>query len=141
MENSKRVDTAKTVISDIKTYNLLIKNENYKERLLEAYEYTKERGFTTYEEFSTAKDNKVGAFTYNEITVFDRLADEEYKNVIATAPFKMDELIERNAKDPQYGDKLASWGTLGKTPFRENLIKKGYIIEGLTAEERAKHFR
>ena len=139
MDNS-RAEQAKTVISDIRTYNILTRNKNYKERLFEAYEYIKERDFDTYEKFSTATDNKVGAFTYTEITIFDRLEDKEYRDVIATAPFLMDDITKKAIDNPQYGDTLASWGTLGSTPFRQKLIDRGDIIHGLTDQEVQRKF-
>ncbi len=140
MEKSNQAEQAKTVISDIRTYNILTKNENYKERLYEAYEYIKERGFDTYEKFSTATDNKVGAFTYTEITIFDRLKNDEYRETIANAPFIIDTLTQKAIDNPQYGDTLASWGTLGETPFRQKLIDSGDIIHGLTESEIQRKF-
>jgi hypothetical protein len=131
----------KTVIKDIRTYHIMMSNQNYYDRLLEAYNDIKNAGIKNLAEF-TSKYNRVpvGAFTYYEITIFDRIKDEEYKRAIESAWFAIQNHSREYVEDPVIGDRLASWGRLGNTPFREELISKGYILEGLTEEEANKHF-
>lgn len=128
----------KTVQRDIKIYTLIKMNENYKSRLKEAYDYIKNVGVESSEDFTTREGLKVGAFTYDEITIFDRIKDEEYLKFLEDVLYALKEGIEYS-KNEKLGDELASWGTLGDTPYREDLIKKGMIIEGLTSDERKKH--
>ena len=47
--------TVKQVISDIRTYSIMSKNENYKARLFEAYEYLKRENVNSLEEFKKEK--------------------------------------------------------------------------------------
>lgn len=132
---------AKLVIKDIRTYSILSRNENYKERLREAYDYTKSIGVTSVEEFTTRQDIKVGAFEYDEITIFDRIVDPEYTKLLASALFNINNSREAYIDNPRIGDELASWGTLGYTPYREQLILSGCITVGLTEEEKNRHYK
>ena len=127
------LNDVKTVVSDIRTAYILSKNNNYKERLYEAYEYLKQENVESLEDFESRKGLKIGAFTYYEVTIFDRLKDEEYKKIITNAFHNVNNIECVN--NPSYGDDLASWGTLGYTPKRDYLIKEGYITHGLTEEE------
>ncbi len=131
----------KTVIKDIRTYHIMMSNQNYYDRLLEAYNAIRFAGISSLEEF-TSKDNvvPVGAFTYYEITIFDRIKDEEYKRALESAWYEIQSRTQEYIDDPEIGDRLASWGKLGNTPFRDDLISKGYIVEGLTPEETERHF-
>ena len=54
------------------------KNDNYKNRLEEAYNYLKEVGVTSLEDFLNRKGLKDAAFTYDEITIFDRINDKKF---------------------------------------------------------------
>ena len=135
MEN---INFAKQVIKDIRTFYIMSANENYKDRLFEAYEYLKSEGVQSLEDFQTRKGLKVGAFEYTEITIFDRIKDEEYKNVLRDGFYSLTSGLDEIVNDKTYGDQLASWGTLGNTPYREQMINAGVIIEGLTPEEKAK---
>ncbi|MBR5662520.1 MAG: hypothetical protein IKX00_02570 [Bacilli bacterium] len=135
MENK---EFAKQLIKDIRTFYIMTRNDNYKDRLLEAYKYLKEVGVTSLEDFKTRKGLKIGAFEYDEITIFDRIQDEEYKNIISNGYYEISS-IEDIVNDKTYGDQLASWGTLGYTPYREKMINDGVIIEGLTPEEKQRH--
>lgn len=135
MEN---INFAKQVIKDIRTFYIMSANENYKDRLFEAYEYLKSEGVQSLEDFKTRKGLKVGAFEYTEITIFDRIKDEEYKEVLRDGFYSLTSGLDDIVNDKTYGDQLASWGTLGKTPYREQMINAGVIIEGLTPEEKAK---
>jgi len=130
----------KTFISDIRTYRIMSGNENYAERLKEAYLELKRLNVNDFEDFSTREDLKVGAFTYQEITVFDRIGSKEYQEVLNDAWFDIHNQTEEYRNNPNIGDQLASWGTLGKTPYREQLIEDGHIIIGLTQEESDQHF-
>ena len=62
----------------IKTRN----NQNYADRLFEAYKYIKKEKLNTYQKFITSDNNIVGLFSYYEITIFDRLKDSEYCELI-----------------------------------------------------------
>ena len=135
------MEKVKQIISDIRTYTIMTQNENYYERLLEAYQYIQKMGLDNLEKFKTAKDNQVGAFTFDEITIFERLKNNQYKEIIASALFDINNSLEESINNSHLGDDLASWGTLGYTPKREELIQKGNIIEGLTKEETSKHYR
>ena len=123
-----------TILEDMKTYFLMSNNENYKARLREAYDYIKAEGITTVEEFTARKGLKVGAFTYGEITIFDRLQDKTYESFLYDA-IKIKDRYTEYAENPTYGDQLASWGTLGSTPYREQMIASVPLVEGLTPEE------
>ena len=135
------LENARTVINDARTAYILRNNQNFRERLLEAYNYIKAQGVNTLEEFTTRRDLKVGAFTYDQITIFDRLKDEAYKEFIINAFDYVTNMTVEISKDPFFGDKLASWGTLGNTPYRQEMINRGDIVEGLTDEERSNLLR
>ena len=127
------------ILEDMKTYFLMNNNENYKARLREAYDYVKAQGITTVEDFTSRQGLSVGAFTYGEITIFDRLQDNEYQAFLYEA-ISTKEKYKEYAGDSTYGDQLASWGKLGNTPFREQMIKDGTIVEGLTPDEQRRHW-
>ena len=131
----------KVVIKDIRTYAIMSQNQNYYDRLLEAYNAIKEAGINTLEQFMS-KENTVplGAFTYYEITIFDRIKDEDYKRSISDAWHEINNHTEEYINDENIGDRLASWGRLGNTPYRDEMIADGLITVGLTEEESAKHF-
>ena len=125
------------ILKDAITYVKLSKNANYKERLLEAYQLLKENNIDTKEKFETSNLG-IGAFTYSEITIFDRLNDEEYSRALAACYM---ELRSTENMSHDYGDMLASYGTVGKTPYRDLLIMKGHITTGLTEEEKNKYYK
>ena len=127
-------------IQDVKTYNVMIRNENYKARLVEAYNYLRQEGIRSLEDFNSRDDLLVGAFTYEEMTIFDRLGDGEYAKKLITAYDVITEQTQAYIKNPNIGDELASWGRLGETPNRENLISQGFILEGLTEDGAKRHF-
>ena len=128
-------------IQDVKTYNVMIRNDNYRARLLEAYNYLKNEGVRSLEDFNNRDGLLVGAFTYDEITIFDRIGDPEYSKKLIGAYDTITVGVASYVNNPNIGDELASWGKLGETPKREEYIEKGYIIEGLTEEEAARHFK
>ena len=116
-----------TFVSDIKTCMIISSNQNYSERLKEAYDHIKDIGIKDYDDFKSREDVLVGAFTYNEITVFDRLKDENYKELLREAVVKLDRHnIQDLIDNKTLGDERASWGRLGYIPFRERYIAKGY---------------
>lgn len=121
------MDKKELILRDAITYIKIIKNSNYKERLLEAYHLLKDNGIKSYDQF---KNNKlgIGAFTYTEITIFDRLNDENYMSLLASFAIEIDG-IENLPKD--YGDVIASYGTVGRTPYRDEYIEKGFIVAEL----------
>ena len=133
--------TVKQVISDIRTYSIMSKNENYKARLFEAYEYLKRENVSSLEEFKKREDLLVGAFTYDEITIFDRIKNPDYLKEISSAIFNINNHREEYINNPNIGDELASFGKLGYTPKRDKLINEGFIVEGLSSEEAARHFK
>lgn len=133
--------TVKQVISDIRTYSILSRNENYKTRLYEAYEYLKKENVNSLEEFRKRDDLLIGAFTYDEITIFDRIKDQNYLKEISSAIFNINNNREEYINNPNIGDDLASFGRLGYTPKRDKLINEGFIVEGLSSEETARHFK
>lgn len=119
----------------------MYQNQNYYDRLLEAYNAIKEAGINTLEQFMT-KENifPLEAFTYYEITIFDRIKDEEYKRSINDAWFEINNHTQEYINDKYIDNRLASWGKLGNTPYRDEMILKGLITVGLTEEESAKYF-
>ena len=125
----------KVIISDIRTFQLMSNNKNYLDRLYEAYRYIKKEKITTEEKFEYVEERLVGAFTYQEITIFDRLKNEEYKKILEDSWKTIHHGIEMCIEDKEYGDFLASHGRLGYTPKREELIKNGIYVYGLTEEE------
>lgn len=130
-----------TIISDIRTFNILKNNDNYRERLHEAYTYLKSEGINSLEDFLSRKGLLIGAFTYDEITIFDRIKDESYYHSLETSLGTINNQMNEYVNDPHIGDRLASFGKLGKTPYREELIRNGYVVDGLTKEEANKHYR
>lgn len=72
------LEFAEIVVSDIRSFYIMDKNDNYKNRLKEAYNYLKEVGVTSLEDFLNRKGLKDGAFTYDEITIFDRINDKKF---------------------------------------------------------------
>lgn len=127
----------KVLLEDIKTYIKITNNQNYKERLLEAYNLLNENSIENFEEFNDSKLG-IGAFTYNEITIFDRLKDEKYNSILSSYVLELSSLSNL-PKD--LGDRLASWGTIGNTPYRDTYIKEGFLTTGLTEEEKNKYYR
>ena len=113
---------------------------NYYERLNEAYLEIKRLNIKDYSDFSTREDLKIGAFTYSEITIFDRIRSSEYEKMLVEAWGELHNHTEEYRNQPDIGDRLASWGTLGSTPYRQDLIDEGYIVNGLTKEEANRHF-
>ena len=126
-------ELCRVILEDMKTYFLISTNENYKTRLKEAYDYVKNLG-------DIEKAGKmIGAFTEGELTIFDRIQDESYKKFLQDA-LSTKERYQEAASNKQYGDQLASWGKLGETPFRKQMINNGDIVEGLKPEEQQRHF-
>ena len=74
------------------------------------YQYIKKEKMNTKEKFATAEENLVGLFTYEEITIFDRLKNEEYKNLIKDSWQNIHKDIDRYIENPTIGDELASYG-------------------------------
>ena len=132
--------TQEQINYDKVTYYGIMHNENYASRLKEAYSYLKFLGINTLEEFTTREGLNVGAFTYDEITIFDRIKNEEYCKVLAGPIDENDYRFLQIKDNPNLGDQLASWGTLGKTPNREDLINRGFVVDGMTANEQKRHF-
>ena len=124
------------VISDIKTYQIMSNNQNYADRLFEAYKYIKKEKLNTKEKFITSDKNIVGLFSYYEITIFDRLRNKEYCELIKNSWFELHHDIEPNINNPNLGDELASYGRLGYTPRRNEYIEKGFVVNSLTEEEK-----
>lgn len=129
----------KSIIKDIKIYRLM-QNDNYRKRLKEAYDYIKSINIRDYNDFITRENLLVGAFGYDEITIFDRMRDEDYAHLLADSSFELYNMIY-DINNPTLGDDLASWGKLGYTPKRDELIAKGDIVYGLTSEEQGRHYR
>ena len=131
-----------TVVRDVETYSVMSQNENYSERLKEAYDYIKSVGIKDVEDFKTREGLLVGAFSWDEITIFDRLQNPEYMEAIRHGSISMtSKSFQDKINNPTLGDDLASWGKLGNTPKRDELIQKGVIVEGLTPEEHMRHGR
>jgi hypothetical protein len=107
-------DIMKNLISDVRTAYLVNNNENFRNRLFEAYQIVKSRGITTYEEFENA-DTGIGAFTFSEIMFFDRITDTQYKEMVDKAFFDINNSTLEYAKNPQIGDQLAKWGSIGNS--------------------------
>ena len=124
------------IISDIRTFRIMSNNKNYLDRLYEAYQYIKKEKLNTEEKFNSKEDILVGLFTYEEITIFDRLKNEEYKKIISESWNTIHEKLEIIIEDKEYGDNLASHGRVGFTPKREELIRKGVFVNALTEEEK-----
>ena len=124
------------VISDIKTYQIMSNNQNYADRLFEAYKYIKKEKLNTYQKFITSDNNIVGLFSYYEITIFDRLKDSEYCELIKGSWGELHRYMEQNIKNQNLGDELASYGRLGYTPKRREYIEKGLIVNCLTDDEK-----
>ena len=124
------------VISDIKTYQIMSNNQNYTDRLFEAYKYIKKEKLNTYQKFITSDNNIVGLFSYYEITIFDRLKNPEYYKLIKNSWRVLHHDIEQNIKNPNLGDELASYGRLGYTPKRKEYIEQGFAVNCLTDEEK-----
>ena len=128
------------LVADLWTYYGIQRNQNYSDELRDAYDEVKENGITSLEEFLKAKHLKIGRFGYDEITIFDRLEEDEYLKLLSDAISDFSNRVKAYNTKPDYGDELASWGTLGNTPKRAELIKQGYITNGLTDEEQKRHF-
>lgn len=107
------------ILSDAVTYIKIRKNENYKERLLDCYYTLKKSNINAQEEFEKSNLD-LGAFTYEEITIFDRLKDENYSRALASYYIEIGSTYDL-PKD--YGDRLASWGKVKSTPHKEKYIK------------------
>ncbi|MBQ6497207.1 MAG: hypothetical protein IJI58_00635 [Bacilli bacterium] len=132
---------AKTVVNDIRTYQIMEQNKNYYDRLYEAYLHIKEMGVESLEDFLTRKGLSIGAFNYYEVTIFDRITDKEYLEVLKHAMFTINACLDDYIKNPTIGDDLASWGKLGYTPKRDELIRSGDLVYGLTEEEKKRHHK
>ena len=98
------------VISDIKTYYIMSNNQNYMDRLFEAYEYIKKEKINTYQKFITSDNFIVGLFDYYEITIFDRLKNEEYKQLIKDSWKTIHKDTNTYIENPTIGDELANYG-------------------------------
>ena len=113
--NNEEAANANMLISDIRLAKILKENQNYNERLYEAYLRLKEMGIKSKKEFiSRRQETGIGQFLYEEITFYDRIEDVQYKNIVFGGWDKIHDLTEAfiNAKD--LGDRLAEYGTLGK---------------------------
>lgn len=115
-------------------------NENYNNRLHEAYLKLKSNNVNSYELF-LEKNFGIGAFTYYELTFFDKINNPEYKSTVMNCMFDIFEGKKAAEAKVDYGDRLASWGTIGNTPYRQAMIDRGDIVEGLTPEETTRHYR
>ncbi len=135
------IEFAKTIVNDIRTYQIMEQNQNYRDRLYEAYLHIKDMGVETLDDFRTRKGLLLGAFNYYEVTIFDRITDKDYLEVISNAMFTINNCLKDYIENPTIGDSLASWGKLGYTPKRDELISRGDIVYGLTEEEKIRHHK
>lgn len=103
------------ILKDAITYAKMNKDDNYKERLLEAYYVLRKKHIKNLEEFQNT-DTGIGAFNYEEITIFDRLVNEDYSRALASFYIELKGL-ENMPKN--FGDLLASYGTIGKIQKRK----------------------
>lgn len=115
----------KSLLKDIKTYIMITCNNNYKERLLEAYYWIKENNICDLNSFLN-NNIDIGSFDYEEITIFDRLKDESYNALLCSFYLEL-KSIQNLSND--YGDMVASFGIIGKTPYRDEYVKNGLIID------------
>ena len=98
------------VISDIKTYHIMTNNQNYMDRLFEAYKYLKKEKINTHQKFILSENFIVGVFDYYEITIFDRIKNEEYKTLIKDSWEFIHKDTDRYIENSTIGDELASYG-------------------------------
>lgn len=125
----------KDFVKDIETQIKVNNNSNYKERLLESYQVIK---YDLKDKETFEKSNvKIGAYTYQELTFFERMNNEKYAQLITSSAWDMISAYKTSISTPDLGDKLSSFGNIGKTPYREEYIKNGYIIE----EDNNKHIK
>ena len=107
---------ANQLIKDIRLAKIVNENENYNARLYEAYLRVKELNITSKEEFlARKKESGIGTFYFEEIMYYDRIQDYDYKKLVTTGWDTIHDLTEAIIKAPDIGDRLASYGTLGKT--------------------------
>ena len=107
---------ANQLIRDIRLAKIVKENENYNARLYEAYLRVKELNINTKDEFTARKkESGIGTFSFEEIMFYDRILDLDYKKLVTTGWDTIHDLTEAIIKTPDIGDRLASYGTLGKT--------------------------
>jgi len=115
---------ASTILSDLKTHMMVSANENYYQRLKEAYEVVKASGVRTYEEFRVAKLG-IGAFSYTDILYFERIDNNpDYFDLLSNAAIDMKTWIPAAENNPLYGDDCAKWAN-GIPQSHEDSRKQG----------------
>ena len=117
----------KDFVKDIETQIKISNNPNYKERLLETYQVIK-FDLKDVETFKKS-DVKIGAYTYQELTFLERMNNEKYAQLITSSALEMVSAYKTSIGTPDLGDKLSSFGNIGNTPYREEYIKNGYIVD------------
>lgn len=100
----------KIVIIDIRTYRIMSSNRNYEERLFEAYKYIKKEKLNNKIDYTLHSEQaKTGTFTYEEISIFDRLRNKEYKELIETSWEMIHDQIELYVNDQEIGDRIIGY--------------------------------
>ena len=94
------------MVQDIKTYQVLLHNDNYRKRLFEIYGYLKKEGINSLEEFESRNDISIGGFTYNEVSIFDRIVDINYAHKLSRAYYMITAGVESYINNPNIGDQL-----------------------------------
>ena len=100
----------KIVIIDIRTYRIMSSNWNYEERLFEVYKYIKkEKIHNQLDYILYSEQTKTGNFSYEEITIFDRLKNKEYKELIENSWEMIHNQIELYINDQEIGDRIIGY--------------------------------
>lgn len=109
------IDNYKLFLSDIRTARIVSNNDNFNERLYEAYLRIKELDIKTKKEYiSRKKEAGIGSFAYEEITFYERILDSNYKKLVFSSWDTIHDLTDKMIEAKDIGDRLASTGTLGK---------------------------
>lgn len=97
------IELLKTYNNDLIIFDRVNRSEPYKESLMLHAIDLKRSGIHTYEEFTQRTDFDAGVFTYQELTYFDRMKDEQYSELISEMYNTMVQTLKtKYSKD--YGD-------------------------------------
>lgn len=96
---------ANIVLSDLKTFKIILMNQNYGTKLRDMYKYYKSFKINSYEDFCKVS-YKFGGFTYDEVTIFDRITNSKYRNLLSTTLYQLDNEVMEYVNNPKIGDEL-----------------------------------
>ena len=140
MEEKEMSGNLIELASHIRVAIMIRQNENYNLRLHEAYQIFIDNNIESYSMFL---DNKlgIGAFTYYELTFFDKINNPEYEKIVTNGMLEIMEGKNWAEKLEDLGDRLMNTNRVGYTSYRQATVDRSDLVQSLTNDEISEHIR